>query len=274
VPDLSVRENLMLAQMGQHRGFGRGYSKRAERVAELIADLGLPADRLDTSLLNYSGGMQQKIIIARWLLTDPEILILDEPTKGVDIGTRASIYRILQDAADDGLAVIVISSDFEELLGIAERIVVVSDGVTIADLPSHRLTEEKLTLLAAPRTSTARNQALLTAITDAHGGDAFWTLLDGEETICLAQAGDALAGMKPGEAANADETRIPEAIRRREAAFVAEAGGARQTLLTQMTDKRGHDLGWIGLTLPEGVAPPPVDDIMARVRDLTRAEED
>ncbi len=188
VPDLSVRENLMLARMGRHRGFGRGYGGAAGKVADLLRDLGLPADRLDGSLLNFSGGMQQKIIIARWLLTDPEILILDEPTKGVDIGTRSSIYRLLQHAADDGLAVVVISSDFEELLGIAERVVVVSDGVTIADLPAARLTEEKLTLLAAPRSSTARNQALLRDLAQTHRGEAFWTLIDGEELICLASA--------------------------------------------------------------------------------------
>ncbi len=272
VPDLSVRENLLLAQMGQHRSFWRGYGRRAEKVAALVAELGLPADRLDTSLLNYSGGMQQKIIIARWLLTEPDILILDEPTKGVDIGTRSSIYRILQRAADAGLAVIVISSDFEELLGLAERIVVVSDGVTIADLPAARLTEEKLTLLAAPRSSTQRNQLLLQDITQAHGGDAFWTLLDGDETICLAQAGQALSGLQPGQAAVAQQTSIPQAIRARAAAFVVEVDG-RASLLTQMTDRRGHDLGWIGLTLPAGIPVPDPAEIRTRIQNLAQTED-
>ena len=271
VPDLSVRENLLIAQMGQHRGFWRGYGKRAERVASLLADLGLPADRLDQSLLNYSGGMQQKVIIARWLLTEPDILILDEPTKGVDIGTRSSIYRLLQEAADGGLAVVVISSDFEELLGVCERIVVVSDGVTIADMPARRLTEEKLTLLAAPRTSTTRNQAFLKALTDAHGGDAAWVLIDGEEAICLARAGEALSGLRPGEAATADETRIPEALRRRADGFTEDAGLA--TFLAQMTDRRGHDLGWIGLTLPAGAPRPDPARVRADVAGLARPEE-
>lgn len=272
VPDLSVRENLLLAQMGQHRGFWRGYGRRADKAAALISELGLPADRLDSSLLNYSGGMQQKIIIARWLLTEPDILILDEPTKGVDIGTRSSIYRILQNAADAGLAVIVISSDFEELLGLAERIVIVSDGASIADLPATRLTEEKLTLLAAPRSSTMRNQALLREISEEHGGDAFWTLLDGEETICLAQAGALLSGLVPGQAVMAEETNIPQAIRCRVDHFTTEPNG-RRTLLTQMTDRRGHDLGWIGLTLPLDVPAPEPANISARVRALTRTED-
>ncbi|WP_299967521.1 sugar ABC transporter ATP-binding protein [uncultured Roseobacter sp.] len=274
VPDMSVRENLMLAQMGQHRGFGRGYGKRSAQMTQLIADLGLPADRLDTSLLNYSGGMQQKIIIARWLLTDPEILILDEPTKGVDIGTRSSIYSILQSAADAGLAVIVISSDFEELLGLAERIVVVSDGYTIADLPAARLTEEKLTLLAAPRTSTARNQALLRALAQDYDADAFWTLIDGEELICLAQAGRSLAGLPPGEALRAEETNVSVALAARHDDFVTEADGDRQTLLVQMTDKRGHDLGWIGVTVAGDATVPPSDEIRARVQALLHAEEE
>ena len=271
VPDLSVRENLLLAQMGQHRGFGRGYGLRSDKIAALLEELGLPPDRLGDSLLNYSGGMQQKIIIARWLLTEPDILILDEPTKGVDIGTRSSIYRLLQKAADDGLAVIIISSDFEELLGICERIVVVSDGVSIADLPADRLTEEKLTLLAAPRTSTARNQALLKALTDLHGGDATWTLIDGDGTICLAQAGEPLSGLRPGEAALPGETRIPEALRQRADTFIAD--GPLATLLVQMTDRRGHDLGWIGLTLPEGTPRPDLDAIQAEVSGLSRQEE-
>ena len=99
--------------------------------------------------------MQQKIIIARWLMLEPKVLILDEPTKGVDIGTRASIYAILRDIAAAGVAIVVVSSDFEELLGLSDRIVVISDGSTIADLPSAMLDEEKLTFLAAPRTSMA-----------------------------------------------------------------------------------------------------------------------
>ncbi|MDQ3560529.1 MAG: sugar ABC transporter ATP-binding protein, partial [Pseudomonadota bacterium] len=124
VPDLSVRENLLLAHLGAHRGFGLGYKSRDAQVDALLNSLGLPKERLlDANMLNFSGGMQQKIIIARWLLLEPKVLILDEPTKGVDIGTRASIYGLLRDISARGVAVVVISSDFEELLGVCERVV-------------------------------------------------------------------------------------------------------------------------------------------------------
>jgi ABC-type sugar transport system ATPase subunit len=165
VPDFSVKENLLLAHLGAHRGFGLGYAARQPKMDVLMRALGLPAARLlDANMLNFSGGMQQKIIIARWLLLDPKVLLLDEPTKGVDIGTRQSIYEILRRIASEGVAVVVISSDFEELIGICERVVVVSDGHSIADLPSTLLDEEKLTLLAAPRTSMTRNTEVLTTL--------------------------------------------------------------------------------------------------------------
>ncbi|MBV8376419.1 MAG: sugar ABC transporter ATP-binding protein, partial [Verrucomicrobia bacterium] len=116
VPDFSVRENLLLGHLAASRRFGLGYSQRKTKADELIESLGLPAQRLDTNLLNFSGGMQQKIIIARWLLLEPSLLLLDEPTKGVDIGTRASIYAMLRQVAKGGVAAVIIPSDFEELL--------------------------------------------------------------------------------------------------------------------------------------------------------------
>ncbi|QDL94500.1 ATP-binding cassette domain-containing protein (plasmid) [Paroceanicella profunda] len=225
VPDLTVRENLMLAHIGRHRGFGLGYGRRQGRLAELLEKLGLPENRLDTGLLTFSGGMQQKVIIARWLLIEPTVLILDEPTKGVDIGTRAAIYRILREIADDGVAVVVISSDFEELLGLTERVVVMSDGMTIANLPTPLLTEEKLTLLAAPRSSTGRNRALLDSLAQAHDGVAFWALLDAQELICLGQSaapGAPGIGLRIGEAVRNADTAIATALRARADGFVAE----------------------------------------------------
>ena len=275
VPDLSVKENLLLAHLGAHRGFGLGYAKREAKVNALLKDLGLPAERLlDANMLNFSGGMQQKIIIARWLLLEPKVLILDEPTKGVDIGTRSSIYAILREIAAKGVAVCVVSSDFEELLGLSDRIVVISDGMSIADVPSHLLDEEKLTLLAAPRTSMARNTDMLKELTGAFGGAGFWALLEEDRLICLntvVASAAADPGFRAGEAKSVRETAIPASLLQRQSDFIAEADGQRTTMLVPVTSKRGHDFGWIGLTLPAGAKTPSAAAVRERITAMAGA---
>lgn len=275
VPDLSVGENLHLAHIGKHRGWGLGYAKTQKRVASLLDKLALPADRLGSNLLTFSGGMQQKVIIARWLLVEPTILILDEPTKGVDIGTRSSIYTILQEIADEGVAVVVISSDFEELLGLCERVVVMSDGLTIADLPVSVLSEEKLTLLAAPRTSTERNVKLLQSLSERYKGSAFWTLIDGEELICLGAASsrDGLStGLEPGKATHADATVFSNALKYPSTEFIKDEQSGIATLLVQMRNKRGHDLGWIGLSLDSSRPLPDANLIAQEIAQFNHIE--
>ena len=268
VPDFSVRENLLLGHLSAHRGFGLDYARRNARIAELLRRLDLPGERLlDANMLNFSGGMQQKIVIARWLLLDPRVLLLDEPTKGVDIGTRGSIYAMLREVADRGTAVLVVSSDFEELLGLCGRVVVVSDGATIADMPSAVLDEAKLTLFAAPRSSMAATARLLADLAREAGGTAFWALLDGGRLFCLNRAGGEGAtdpGFAAGSAPLFAETRIAAALAAPPGAFVPEPDGARATLLTRVRGHRGHDLGWIGLTVP-GHATPDAAAIAARV---------
>jgi ABC-type sugar transport system ATPase subunit len=252
IPDFSVRENLLLGHMAASRKFGLGYSQRKAKLDDLMQNLGLPAERLDTSILNFSGGMQQKIIIARWLLLEPSLLILDEPTKGVDIGTRTSIYAMLRHVVAGGVGVIVISSDFEELLSLCERIVVISDGASIADVPSEMLNEEKLTLFAAPRTSMEQNSAILREIARDLNGAAFWTLVDQGRLFCLYTSvfnDQADPGFRAGDTPMISETRIPAALSSRSEVLVLEPDNHLATLLLSVRSRRGHDMGWIGVTL-------------------------
>jgi ribose transport system ATP-binding protein/rhamnose transport system ATP-binding protein len=271
VPDFSVRENLLLGHLAASRKFGLGYSDRRIKLEELVQTLGLPAKRLDTSLLNFSGGMQQKIIMARWLLLEPYLLVLDEPTKGVDIGTRTSIYEILRHVAERGAGVVVISSDFEELLHVCERIVVISDGVSIADVPSALLNEEKLTLFAAPRTSMERNSAFLRDIARDLDGAAFWTLIDQERLFCLYTAVTnhrADPGFRAADTPAIGDTRIPIALSAKSFEFVVDPGHRLATLLLSVRSSRGHDMGWIGVTLDAQSPRPPAGQVRDRIESL------
>ncbi len=250
-PDITVEENLMLAHLGQYRGLGRGYRKHSAAVAKLLESLGLPDRRiLRAGILDLSGGQQQKVILARWLLLKPKVLILDEPTRGVDIGTRSSIYEILRRIAADGMAVIVVSSDFEEILGLCDRIVIVSDGATVTDIPAGYLDVEKLTMFAAPRTSAEATQTLLKRLTDHFGGMAYWVNVDADRAYCFdSVSGDnrVETGLTRGRFPLISETRIPTVLTRSAGDFITDDPLA--SVLMPLRSQRGHDLGFVGLSV-------------------------
>jgi len=215
--------------------------------------------------------MQQKIIIARWLLLEPSLLLLDEPTKGVDIGTRTSIYTMLRQVARTGVGVVVISSDFEELLNVCERIVVISDGVSIADVPSEMLNEETLTLFAAPRTSMERNSAFLRDIARDLNGAAFWTLIEQDRLFCLYMAvtnSQADPGFRAADTPIVSDTRIPTALSSKSQEFIAEPGSSLATLLLSVRSSRGHDMGWIGVTVDGRSSLPPARQVLDRIQSF------
>jgi ribose transport system ATP-binding protein len=91
-----------------------------------------------------SGGNQQKVVLARWLLRDCRVLLLDEPTRGVDVGARSEIYSLIRRLADSGVAVVVVSSEVEEVLGLADRVLVVREGVVVHDAAATELDESKV----------------------------------------------------------------------------------------------------------------------------------
>jgi inositol transport system ATP-binding protein len=104
---------------------------------------------LDQCIANLSGGNQQKALIARWLMTRPRILILDEPTRGIDVGAKAEIYRLIAKLAAEGLAVIMISSELPEVLGMSDRVMVMHEGTVTGFLDRGEATQERVMHLAS-----------------------------------------------------------------------------------------------------------------------------
>jgi galactofuranose transport system ATP-binding protein len=140
VSDLTVAENIVLGIQAR-RGLRR--IRRAEQdavIAEYIEALDVrPADPTMVAG-NLSGGNQQKVLLARWLATAPELLILDEPTRGIDVGTKAEIQRKVAELSEKGLSVVFISSELEEVLRLAQRVVVMRDRKQIGELDSRQVT--------------------------------------------------------------------------------------------------------------------------------------
>ena len=136
VGDLSVRDNIVLALQAR-RGWARRIPRRTvdELVARWITALDIRPTDPDLLTRNLSGGNQQKVLLARWLLTEPRLLILDEPTRGIDIGAKAQIQKLVVDLAGDGMAVLFISAELEEVLRLSDRVAVLRDRQKVAELP-------------------------------------------------------------------------------------------------------------------------------------------
>jgi galactofuranose transport system ATP-binding protein len=145
VPQLSVRENLTLALLPHLRRHGIIDGKRqTEIVDRFIAAIGIKCSSPDQPIRELSGGNQQKVLLARWLCTDPKLLILDEPTRGIDVGAKRDIQVLVRQLADEGLAVLLISSELEEIIANSDRVVTLRDGRSVAELRGDEITEDAL----------------------------------------------------------------------------------------------------------------------------------
>ncbi len=145
VEDLSVRANIILA-LQVMKGFFRPFSKaEAEAFAdEYIKLLGIKTASTDTPIKSLSGGNQQKVILARWLLTNPKYLILDEPTRGIDVGTKVEIQKLVLKLAEEGVSVTFISSEIEEMLRTCSRLIVMRDRKIVGELRGEDMTQAKI----------------------------------------------------------------------------------------------------------------------------------
>ncbi|MCX8157270.1 MAG: sugar ABC transporter ATP-binding protein [Verrucomicrobiae bacterium] len=144
--EATVADNVALVALSRHAR--RGWINRAElqrAVQELCAAVRLPAPPpLSLPVGQLSGGNQQKVVLAKWLLSRPEILILDEPTRGIDVGAKYEIYQLIARLAEQGTGVLMISSEMEELLGMCDRLLVMARGEIQAELPRHAFQRERI----------------------------------------------------------------------------------------------------------------------------------
>jgi monosaccharide-transporting ATPase len=142
IPDLSVRENLTLAALPLLSRLGVVSTARQERIVDdFMQRLRIKATSPDQKLRELSGGNQQKVLLARWLCRDPRLLLLDEPTRGIDVGAKREIQSLIAELASRGLGVLLISSELEELVEGSSRVVVLQDGRTVATLERTRISE-------------------------------------------------------------------------------------------------------------------------------------
>ncbi|MCZ0982183.1 ATP-binding cassette domain-containing protein [Streptomyces diastatochromogenes] len=143
--------------------------RQEKELAQRYADrLRVRAPSIETEVRTLSGGNQQKVVLARWLAHRPDLLILDEPTRGVDIGAKAEIYQIVADLARDGVAVLVISSELPEVLGLADRVVVMQNGRVTGELGRAEASEEAILALAMADDLTTDSRTDRHSSTGAH----------------------------------------------------------------------------------------------------------
>lgn len=161
IPDMSVRENLTLAALPALTRLGIvDRARQTALVEQYMRRFGIRASSADQSIRELSGGNQQKVLIARWLCTRPDLLIMDEPTRGIDIGARGEIQALVHELAASGLGVLMISSDLEELTEGCSRVVILRDGVSIAELPREELSDDAMIhAMAAGSTSKREHPA-------------------------------------------------------------------------------------------------------------------
>jgi len=151
VPEMSLKENVTLSSLARY-GYGPFIRRRAEEAAadEQIRGFAVRTSGRDQPVKNLSGGNQQKVVIARALLADPRILILDEPTRGIDVGAKNEIYQLIARLAREGKAILLVSSEMNEILSLSDRVLVMRQGAAVAEVSPGESTPEEILAYAMP----------------------------------------------------------------------------------------------------------------------------
>src|SRR6266851_389389 len=154
---LNLETNLVLAALRRFIGpLGWVRSRMTKAAADLqVKNLGIKTPSLKQTVRNLSGGTQQKVVVGKWLTAETEVLIFDEPTRGIDVGAKSEIYRLLNDLAHGGKAIIMISSELPEILRMSHRIIVMCEGRVTGELTANEATQEKIMTFATQRVSAA-----------------------------------------------------------------------------------------------------------------------
>jgi ABC-type sugar transport system ATPase subunit len=150
--DFTIVANVVAANLDTYTHSGLLSTTEMRQISrKYVDDLRIATPSIDREVRYLSGGNQQKVLLAKWLVRNPRILIVDEPTRGVDVGSKADIYGILRNLAAQGMALLVVSSDLPEVLALAHRIVVMSEGCVVGELDAAAATEVTILELAAPK---------------------------------------------------------------------------------------------------------------------------
>ena len=150
VPTLDIAGNVSLASIGKISSKGLiNKSKEKDYAIRFINELSIKVRNERDNILNLSGGNQQKVVFAKWLMTSPRVLLLDEPTRGIDVGAKSQIYQIMTNLAKEGIAIVMISSELPEMIGMCDRFIVLSEGVKKAEINRDEADEEKFLRIAA-----------------------------------------------------------------------------------------------------------------------------
>ncbi|WP_308190550.1 sugar ABC transporter ATP-binding protein [Sinomonas notoginsengisoli] len=145
IPKLSIKKNATLASLKQVVYGGRARTRKEEKlVKEYFRKMNVKAPSTETKIESLSGGNQQKVLLARWLIADPKVMLLDEPTRGIDIGAKFEIYKIMTELARQGRGILMISSELPELIGMCDRIYVMSAGRVTAELTREQFSQETI----------------------------------------------------------------------------------------------------------------------------------
>ena len=160
VVEMSVRENISLPSLENFSSFGLINRAQERKIAgEQLNSLKIKAPTIETRVRNFSGGNQQKVVLGKWLAMTPKVMILDEPTRGIDVGAKAEIYRLMRELADGGAVILMISSDMEEILNISDRIAVMHEGEISGVLERADCREENVMQLAVGKKIPAAKPA-------------------------------------------------------------------------------------------------------------------